>query len=221
MLAFLVSLAVVLSTPYSDENTNASHTAQALELAQILHQQGFENIIVANHGISKNSIRQDAVNLTILARTWQKKGYRIAVIGYSRGGNVALYAQTIMAMNASKLVLIEAPIRGAPECILRLVGQNMSYQGAKDLVRDSQPNQELQAAFARDQNKTKILEISGFLAQTFAGGYPFDTFMPVGNNIYRTWQPIHLGKGWLEPEVISATTNFLLNDSRDFLFFPT
>jgi pimeloyl-ACP methyl ester carboxylesterase len=208
-VATFVGFVVILSTQYASNDTIGDVTGDANKLVTELYAHGIENVVICNNGVSKNSIENDAKNLANIAKEWQKKGYKVVVVGYSRGGSVALYAQAIEGMNASGIVTMESPIMGAQDWVLWILGFDMMLQGTKDMVKGSESNNKLLEAIGNGSNLPPMLEISGAVARTVASKHAFNIFTPIGDNVFETWKPIHLGKGWLEPRAIDATAEFI------------
>lgn len=184
-------------------------TVGAEQLKSELKNHGIENVVICNNGVSKDSIESDAENLSDLTKEWQDRGHKVIVVGYSRGGSVAICAQTEKGMNASGIVTLEAPIKGAPAWVLKALGFDMSLRGVKDMVRGSPSNNKLLQAIGEGSNLPPMLEISGIVGWTVAGKHGLDIFTPIGGNIYTPWKLIHAGKGWLEPDAIDAMIEFI------------
>lgn len=185
-------------------------TAKAEQLAKELKERGFENVVICNNGVSSNSIYHDANNLKTIVDEWNLKGYKVVVVGYSRGGSVALYAERLGAKMAG-IITFEAPIMGAQAWVLNFLGFDMTLQGTKDMVKGSQSNDDLLNAIRNGPQLPPMLEISGPVAYTVAGKYGLDIFTPIGENVYHTWpwQLIHPTNGWLEQGSINAAAQFI------------
>jgi hypothetical protein len=203
-----LGIVVILSTQYASYESIEEVTFESSRLLEMLAGRKI-NAVICDNGVSTNSISADAKNLTELARKWQKVGYRVVVVGYSRGGNVALYAQTVQGMNASGVVTIESPIRGAQPWVLRCLGFNMAYQGVVDMQKGSESNNELLEAIGDGTGLPPMREISGLVGRTVAGPRGLDIFSPVTNQTALTWSLVHGGKGWNNPFVVEQIVDFV------------
>ena len=211
----MVQPTVVLSTQYASDKTINDVFAGAEHLAAELRNRGIEQVVICNNGVSRNSIFHDAENLKNVVNNLEG---RKVVVGYSRGGSVAVYAH-ILGMEAIGIVTIEAPINGAQAWVLKILGFDMGLRGVKDMVKGSVSSFNLVNGVHHGRKLPAMLEITGLVGRTIAGKWGLNIFTPIGNNVRRTWKPIHGGKGWLEPETINATVSFIheLQDSNDIL----
>jgi pimeloyl-ACP methyl ester carboxylesterase len=198
----------VLSTQYASEKTANEVISKARVLATELNGKRIENVLICDNGVSRNSIYHDAVHLKSVIDGLNENGRKVIVVGYSRGGSVALFAERLGAKMAG-LVTIESPILGAPKWVLKILGFNLAYQGVQDMAKGSESNLDLLNAIKRGPQLPKMLEITGLVGRTIASKHALNIFSPIGKNVYLINGFIHMGQGWLHPDAVCAIAKFV------------